>query len=90
MGNDLTNFLMRGEANAVTGNELARFMGWNRRDVTAHINALRKGGTVICSSTRGYFFPADKGEVTAFVRNMNSRIADMRSATQSAERYLQS
>ena len=90
MGNDLTNFLTQGEENATTAQELATVLGWNRREVTAEINALRKSGTVICSSGKGYYFPADKNDVQAFVRHMHSRIADMRSATQSAERYLQS
>ena len=47
----LTDYLSVGERNAITAKDLARLLGWNDRDVTITVNALRKQGELICSNT---------------------------------------
>ena len=60
----LTDYLSVGAQNAITAKDLARLLGWNERDVTITINALRKQGELICSSTQsGFWLPADDRDV---------------------------
>ena len=85
----LTDYLSVGEQNAITAKDLARLLGWNERDVTITINALRKQGELICSSTQsGFWLPADDRDVEQFVRQMQGRIKDMQRAMKPAIEYL--
>ena len=87
----LTDYLSVGEENAVTAKQLAKYLGWNDRDVTIHINALRKQGVLICSNTQsGFWLPADDRDVAEFIRQMKGRIKDMQRATKPAIEYLKS
>ena len=52
----LTDYLSVGEQNAITAKDLARLLGWNERDVTITVNALRKQGELICSNTQSGFW----------------------------------
>ena len=51
----LTDYLSVGEENAITAKDLAKYLGWNERDITITVNALRKQGTLICSNTQSGF-----------------------------------
>ena len=85
----LTDYLSVGEQNAITAKDLARLLGWNERDVTITINALRKQGELICSSTQsGFWLPADDRDIEQFVRGMQGRIKDMQKAMKPAIEYL--
>ena len=85
----LTDYLSVGEQNAITAKDLARLLGWNERDVTITVNALRKQGELICSSTQsGFWLPADDEDIKGFVRQMRSRIVDMEKAMKPAIEYL--
>ena len=85
----LTDYLSVGEQNAITAKDLARLLGWNERDVTITVNALRKQGELICSNTQsGFWLPADDEDIKSFVRQMNGRIKDMQKAMKPAIEYL--
>ena len=85
----LTDYLSVGKQNAITAKDLARLLGWNERDVTITINALRKQGELICSSTQsGFWLPADDRDIEQFVRGMQGRIKDMQKAMKPAIEYL--
>ena len=49
----ITDFLSVGEQNAIKAKSLAKILGWNERDVTIAVNALRKNGEFICSCSNG-------------------------------------
>ncbi len=85
----LIDYLSHGEENAYTARDLARLLGWRERDVTRSINALRKRGTIICSSVNGFFLPADDADISHFVRNMKGRIKDVEMAMKPALDYLE-
>lgn len=85
---NLIDFLSVGEENAVTAKELSKILNWNTREVTIAVNALRKQGEIICSSGNGFYLPSDDSDVRCFIRQMNSRIADMTKAMKPAEEYL--
>lgn len=85
----LTDYLSVGEDNAITAKSLARLLGWNERDITNTVNALRKKGEFICSNTQsGFWLPADDEDIKGFVRQMRSRIVDMEKAMKPAVDYL--
>ena len=85
----LTDYLSVGEENAITAKDLARLLGWNERDVTITVNALRKHGELICRNTQsGFWLPADDEDIMSFVRQMNGRIKDMQKAMKPAVEYL--
>ena len=90
----LTDYLSVGEENAITAKQLAKYLGWNERDVTITVNALRKQGTLICSNTQsgfwqsGFWLPADDRDVAEFIRQMKGRIKDMQRAMKPAIEYL--
>ena len=85
---NLIDFLSVGEENAVTAKELSKILNWSTREVTIAVNALRKKGEIICSSGNGFYLPCDDADIRNFVRQMNSRITDMRKAMKSAKEYL--
>ena len=45
----ITDYLSVGEENAVNCKQLAKYLGFNERDVTVCINIARKQGEFICS-----------------------------------------
>ena len=84
----LTDYLSVGEENAITAKDLAKYLGWNERDVTITVNALRKQGEFICSGANGFWLPADDRDIEQFVRQMQGRIKDMQKAMKPAIVYL--
>ena len=73
----LTDYLSVGEENAITCKQLSKYLGLSERDITIHINALRKKGEFICSGANGFWLPADDRDIEQFVRGMQGRIKDM-------------
>lgn len=86
---DFLRAIPDGEENAVTTRELAHLFDVHPRIVTATVARLRKMGVVLCSSGAGYFVPADDEELRHFVRQMHSRLREIKLATISAEKALQ-
>ena len=84
----LTDYLSVGEENAITCKQLSKYLGLSERDITIHINALRKKGEFFCSGANGFWLPADDRDIEQFVRGMQSRITDMQKAMKPAIEYL--
>lgn len=85
---NLTECIPQGKENAITAAELAKLFECTERDITKKINRLRKDGKIICSCGSGFFLPDDDYDIKKFVRQMQSRITDIKKATKSAEDYL--
>ena len=85
----ITDYLSVGEQNAIKAKSLAKILGWNERDVTVAVNALRKNGEFICSCSNGFYLPADDTDIENFVRTMQGRIQDMQMAMNPAIVYLE-
>lgn len=85
---NLSECIPQGKENAITAAELAKLFECTERDITREINRLRKDGKIICSCGSGFFLPDDDYDIQKFVRQMHSRITDIRKATKSAEDYL--
>lgn len=78
-----------GEENAVPCKVLEELTGLNGRDVKHCIEELRRGGTVICSSNSGYFYPARRYELKSFIVKERRRAESIKRTLQSSERMLQ-
>lgn len=74
-----------GEENAVQSKTLEEVTGLNGRDVKRCIEELRRGGTVICGSNRGYFYPEQLHELQGFIKRELRRAASIRRTLESAE-----
>lgn len=89
---NVLNYISEGSQNAITCKRLSELCNCNTRQITAQISQLRQKGYVILSSTqkdsKGYFLPANKGEVERFVLSMRSRIKRIKLASISAEQML--
>ena len=77
-----------GEKNAAPSGDLETVTGLPVRDVRRRIEALRRAGCVICSSERGYFFPASRSELLRFVMKERKRAGSIKQSLKSAERRL--
>ncbi len=86
---DFLRAIPDGEKNAVTTRELAHLFDLHPRVITATVARLRKMGVVLCSSGAGYFVPASDDELRHFVRQMHSRMREIKLATISAEKMLE-
>lgn len=88
----VVDFLPTGRENAISMADLANCLGVTERTVRKHIEAERRNGKVICSSTdegvSGYFLPADIDEVREFVKLSEKRIRTARQCTRSAKAML--
>ena len=87
---ELISLLPVGADDPITASELCKLLDLpSVREVTKLINLIRRRGTVICSNGRGYFRPADKCDIQSFVRQMRSRMKEIKLAALSAEQALQ-
>lgn len=62
--------LKKGEENAIHVQELADMFKCDITAVKAEIRKLRREGVLICSSTKGYYIPANKADIERFYRKM--------------------
>lgn len=69
----IVTLLREGENNAVHGAELARYVNMDARELRQAIEKLRRNGVIIASSQKGYYYPANTGELAAFVRKEERR-----------------
>lgn len=85
----LLSLLPVGADDPITARELQQLLNLPRvRDVSLLINLLRRQGEVICSNGKGYYKPATRCEVESFVKQMRSRMKEIKLATISAEKAL--
>lgn len=84
----LIDCIPTGKENAVKCSELAKIFECNEREISLSINALRNDGVFICSDSDGYYKPSDDEDIKRFVKQMQSRITEIKKAVQPAEDYL--
>lgn len=70
--------LTEGEANAITGKELAEHFKCDIREITAQIERERRDGHPICASgSGGYFLPANPEELQTYCNRVHHRAAQL-------------
>jgi biotin operon repressor len=77
-----------GEDNAVTLHTLMSISGLSERATRQTVEKLRRSGAVICSSDKGYYRPADVGELRRYIHRERSRANSIDITLVSAERLL--
>lgn len=80
--------LRTGENNAVSLAEMCSISGLDNRHTRLIIEDLRRKGTVICSSDKGYFYPENASELGRYVRKEKSRSNSIDLTLKAAERLL--
>lgn len=63
-----------GEQNAATSKSIKRAFGLSERDLRKIVERCRRSGIFILSSSAGYYYPANKGELEEFIRRESRRI----------------
>ena len=81
---DLRNILPTGKSNAISARELAAKIGVSDRVLRDIVTEDRVKGIVICSSSAGYYLPANKDEIREFCNFMEKRAKHSFIAIQSA------
>lgn len=76
----------RGRKHEITGAQLQRVIGLKPRsekagaEMRSVIHALRVKGYPICVNGKGYFWPADRAELDAYLEDFEARIQDQQKA----------
>lgn len=69
-----------GRENAVSMRYLARVFGVKERIIRQAILDARLSGYIVCGTSYGYYYPANKGELVEYVHSAKSRaITSLRS-----------
>lgn len=75
-----------GKKNAMTSRHLESLVGCASPTVRKVVNELRAEGMKICSGRNGYYIARNDKEVSATIRQMESRIAYMQKAIEGLRR----
>ncbi len=78
----------RGKANAVSGVNLAKTMGVSGNELRRLVNRLRREGIPIASSSSGYFFAANAGEVYSTICSLRKMESGLKAAIAGLERAM--
>ena len=70
----ISDFLLPGEASAISADDLSHAVNLPERAVRREILLARERGELICSSERGYFLAETEEEIRNFVRTRNAAI----------------
>lgn len=85
----ISNALRTGESNAVSLADMCIISGLDNRHTRLVIEDMRRKGAVICSSECGYFYPADRSELSRYVNRERSRANSISQTLRSAKRLLE-
>lgn len=75
-----------GKKNAVTSRHLENLVGCASPTIRKVVNELRAEGMKVCSGNTGYYIAKNDKEVSATIRQMESRIAYMQKAIEGLRR----
>ena len=78
----VSDVLLSGHENAITGSELIKLLGLERlRDLTMLIERERRQGSAICASVNaqqpGYYLASSPTELEAYIQSLNRRIKNI-------------
>ncbi len=76
----ISDILMQGEGNALTGRELCTLLQCNARELTAATERERREGSRICASNGsnpGYFLAATQAEMQRYCRSLEHRAGEI-------------
>ena len=70
---NLLDFLLEGKENHITSKDLESITNLKGSDIRAEVNRLRTAGEPIASDGNGYYIATTQEELTATIRNLQSR-----------------
>lgn len=70
---NLLDFLSEGQDNRITSRELEGITNLKGTQIRAEVNRLRTEGIPIASDDKGYYIATTQEELTATIRNLQSR-----------------
>ena len=70
---NLLDFLPEGQDNRITSRDLESITDLKGPEIRAEVNRLRTAGTPIASDSNGYYIATTQEELTATIRNLQSR-----------------
>ena len=68
------------EGEAISGNDLSKMFGCDKRELRNKINYLRCHGHPVCSSMKGYWYTSNIEDIQATIDLLNSWIKGMNKA----------
>ncbi len=77
-----------GEESGMSLDNLTLISGLSSRATRLTIEKLRRDGEVICSSEKGYYYPADADELRRYVNKERCRANSITVTLESAEKLL--
>lgn len=78
----------RGNAAAISGTALAKTMGVSGNELRRLVNRLRREGVPIASSSSGYFYAANAGEIYSTIRSLRKMEIGLKAAIAGLERAM--
>lgn len=78
----------RGKSGAVSGTALAKVMGISGNELRRQVNRLRREGIPVASSSSGYFYAANAGEVYSTIRSLRKMESGLKAAIAGLERAM--
>lgn len=77
----ITEILLKGSENALTGKQLARICGCDIRTVTEQIERERREGSPICANmsgvNAGYYLAANEHELDTYCGKLHKRASEL-------------
>ena len=70
---NLLDFLLEGKENHITSRDLESITNLKGSEIRAEVNRLRTAGAPIASDANGYYIATTPEELTATIRNLQSR-----------------
>lgn len=77
---NLLDFIPEGKDNHITSRDLESITNLKGSEIRAEVNRLRTAGQPIASDDKGYYIATNQEELTATIRNLQSRSNAMRRA----------
>lgn len=85
----ISRFLLYGQHNAIPLQDILRMTKLDNRTARRMIEAERREGMPICSDNHtGYYLAETEGELSAFIRSMQHRAAEIRATAEALDRTL--
>ena len=86
---EIEKMLPLGEQDAIHAKELSALLDCTERELRIIIASERNSGRLICSSSNGYFRPANKFELRAYVKVMQAHATSVFKTLQGAKKELE-
>lgn len=92
VGTDIAEYLKlchKTEAEAIKGRNLRELFGLQDKQLRSEIALLRQEGEAICSSSNGYWYSKDLGDLEKTLHRLEAQVHNMENSIAGLQRILQ-